>query len=331
MLTELALMPQVFDDDANTDDSRWLEHIRGLGRCMFRPGTAAATVVSDLYDGSCLPVLKSIVDSIRDHSVRTYAQGLLPKILDAGVWRPQHPSSDWPEDEEGWVKEAVAAHLQESLQRIIVTSHTYRQAHPECRAICSLAEFDEEKEATPSYRMVPMNISQQVEILRPLWLHAGFLAIGSSSIHCKGTDDADFVTELAHSMFSRPWRAEGLVLDIHTMAAGRADSENVQNQLFNIRRRFGPLAGRSGQIRVFLWPKILDRWLLAGSKAVSQTRPLSLKARWGITLNHVARRDDSPDMAPTTWTLLTAADTTQLYKRYYGQPKGLVHGPEVLS
>src|SRR5260370_41589892 len=104
MLTEFAITPDVLEHGVSDWTSQ--EHLRALQRGIFQHNAASPVVIADLYDGSwSVEALKAVI-RIKDQSARLLAQGFLTKLKRLHVKRPA--IGDWPGDESGWVREAIA-------------------------------------------------------------------------------------------------------------------------------------------------------------------------------------------------------------------------------
>ena len=71
------------------------------------------------------------------------------------------------------------------------------------------------------------------------------------------------------------------------------------------------------KVDLVLWPKLLDRYLLAGVYAEQSDGTKSRSPRWGISMQHIARKVDERTTAPPTpWSLLTRSQLLDEFDRY---------------
>src|SRR5687768_13945951 len=108
MLAEIALTPQVLDEDGQPDLDRWATQLKALMRRLKPRGGLQPLIVSDLYGGSLQHELKMVVGRNRRHPVaRRDAQQLWEMLRKLLLHRPAH-ADPYPENEVDWLIEARA-------------------------------------------------------------------------------------------------------------------------------------------------------------------------------------------------------------------------------
>ncbi len=177
MLTEFALTPSIFDEDAHEDKEAWRDQLRELISTMFPRTSVWPIVVSDLYAGSWSSHILPYIERIQDHRAKKCCQDLLSNMQRMLVVRPV--CGEWPQDDIAWSREAVATHQYEPIERIVSIATTKQTMAGEFSLIRSINEVMDagfwrgiESDASP--RMI---IPEQVSLLRKLCLHSEWVAI----------------------------------------------------------------------------------------------------------------------------------------------------------
>lgn len=296
MLAEFALTPEIFDEQAHPDRDAWWEQLRELGSGIFPRSTPCATVISDLYDGSWRHVAAELASAISDDRARRLCEGLLQKIADCLVHRPASKNAVWPEDEMAWAREAIASYSIEPIDRIITSATTCAAVAAGCDAVRSITEVTGSgfwrgpwEETSP-----PMRIDAQLACIRKICVHADFVCLISPEIYGGDGDETDFAVELIRCCHRRPAGFHPVDIEIHTEtflpnAAHPEFAEKLTKRVASVSNAIRQELLKGQKARVVVWPKLLDRVLIAGTKgdAQNQRRP-----RWGISMNHIARRSD---------------------------------------
>lgn len=300
MLVEVALTPQVFDDHCNSDMQSWLRCIDEMSHSMFPRGAASPAIATNLQWGQWSEHVKRIADQIVDQNARWKVQGLVRQLKEIAVSRPG--ITDQPSDEQEWAKEAVASHRHEPIGRIVLTDSLCERFHPngvQCSPIRDVqdAAFWSGIEREP----VPMDIVRQVAMLRPLCVHAHYLALKLPHLHGLDDDETPFAAALFESIFRRPDQFEIPTVELHIDGEG-LEGQRLANVLENIRQSFVGKVPVDTMINVYLWPHFADRMLIAGILTQSSGKP-ARSPRWGVGFNHIARPRDR--QRTTGWALMS--------------------------
>jgi hypothetical protein len=317
MLTEIAITPQFFDEESNSSGPQWREHLRQLGWRMFPsdPDAPSSLVISDLYSGSWSTEAGKVIKQIKDENTRHLAEKLWQMMRKALVMRSAL-SGDWPGDEEdSWVSEAIEAAKDSPIARILVTSGACRKLSDRSKLLRDLSHALEEgvPQSSPVRCPRPV-ISEQIELLRPFCFHGDFLAFISPYIKGAGDDETNFAIELMKQAANCP-NPDSVMFDIHTESPDGQSA--IDNRCANIRAKILRHCRALGRVRLFLWPKLLERHLIAGESEASGGSRRERKARWVISLTHPARRFDSVAGDRATFSLLPRNAGDQIFRRFY--------------
>lgn len=326
MLTEYALTPHLFDDRHNAADPEWLDRLRSFGGRLLpiAPHRVSNTIISDLCDGSwwanaVLPVVDDLERRQRlNPASRIPALDLLkelrPRIERVCVSRP-FCTDRLPETEEEWAREAFASSQNSQLPIHRIVGSSLLTHGPNWHRLHELRD-------EPFWDCIPVTqtpaavLERQLEAIRhPVQLYS-FLAFASPYLDAMGAGkDLAFAVEFIRHALNRP-AGFGPVrrIDLHTEGPFRQHERQpfAQRILDRIARDIGAAAC---VVRLFLWPDILERRLLAGHSN-GDKRPGVI---WAFSLTHVARPDtDGPEQEPPTFSVLSPGDASRLVARYYG-------------
>ena len=324
MLTEFALTPDLFDEQHHAGDPAWREKIRAFGRGLFPPSNPCPTIIADLFGGTWSYAVGQAIARAdprgADPSIIGLLQSLRSRLQRACVKRPAR--GDYPSDEAGWVRAACDFDGDAPIDRIVGTD-AFSQDRAGAARLSTLSRTgtDEFWNGITGTHSPRMDLGAQMDLLRPICLHATFICFASPHVYGSGSSDFDFATELITRALARPAdfpRVE--LLDIHTK--GEPDPVARESHrdfvLHELRSRVGP---PRPTVRLFFWPKLLERILLAGDVTIDAAGERAGKTRWALSLSHVARPVlDGPSADPTTWALLHDRDASRWHERLYGQP-----------
>jgi len=123
MLSEFALTPTLFDEDAHPDQAAWEQEIRSLAYCLF-PGRGypSPVILANLWSGEWENDVRRRIGRIKVPSVRLLSQTLLTKFREIMIPRPR-VAGKCPEDGEGWGREALESSNQIPLPKIFSCKH----------------------------------------------------------------------------------------------------------------------------------------------------------------------------------------------------------------
>jgi hypothetical protein len=291
MLAEFAFTPSIFDENIHDDKEAWREQLKELGRNMFPQVSACPAIVSDLYDGSWSRNATDIVNSIEDRKAKDLCLRILKNIRKVLVKRPI--CGDWPIDDSTWAREAVASNRVEAIERIVADNQTKMDLQQEFAMVRSLAEVEERgfwrgivSDASP--RMI---IKEQVYLLKKIWMHSDWVALINP--YCCGSEQ-DFTLELIQCAFRRSPVFGTSLFEIH----GQEDKIAA-----NIFGQIGSRLAHGQVVKIYSWPKLLDRLFLAGTFSFDSDGTKKKHVRWGVSMSHVAH-GNAPNAPTTEWKLL---------------------------
>jgi len=310
MLTEVALTPQVFDPENNPDTEPWLGCISELGHGFFPRGGAPPVMVANLQDGGWAGEVKNAVGRITDHRARVRVQQLASRLKEIVIDRPS--VNYWPDGEEGWANEAVASHKFEPIGRIVLTDGFGESYQPSAGKCCTLKQTCQDTfwEGIQSSGPVPMNIGQQVALLRPVCAHAHYLVLKLPHVRGSRDDETPFAAALFESAFRRSARFQPVQAELHVSGEG-LQGRALTNTVSNIHSSLAQALPRGSEVLLCLRPRFIDRKLVAGILTKSAGQVLRAP-RWAISFDHVARPHDNRSDA--TWSLIAPQNLAALAK-----------------
>jgi len=339
MLAEFALTPSIFEEEAHPDPDVWRDQLRELGHGMFPRGDAWPIMVSNLYEGSWHVLALQIVKAIKDQRARQLCQGILDNAAKTLVPRPAI-DPDWPSDELAWGREAIASNGVAPIDRIIASSKAHEVLLKECRFIRCIDEVLSSgfwrgpwENSSP-----PMRILDQVQTLRKLCIHSDFLCLLTPHIYGGSDDETDFAIEVIRSTFARPVGFHAPEIEIHTEAfepnPTAADFAPKLARLVNaITQCLRAVLAKGQLVRLVIWPKLLERLMIAGVHTQAPDGSTQRSPRWGISMNHIARKPDErkADFF-TEWKLLKRDSLGRWFDQYCKQAtSGHLHSSTISS
>jgi len=190
MFTEIALTPQVFNEDSNLSKELWLDSLYELGRGIFPRAAACPAMISNLYSGGWFDLVRNNIKGIVDHRVKRRVMELYQQMQNYLIQRPSE--SGWPEDEGDWIKEISRSHSKEVFARILLSDTFYQGYTADEKPVYSINHTNDGHsdfwECIRSDGNMKMNVDTQVRLLRPICLHAGYIALKTTAI-AGGDDD----------------------------------------------------------------------------------------------------------------------------------------------
>jgi hypothetical protein len=322
MLAEFALTPSVFEEEAQVDLDLWRDQLRDLGSRMFPVVSAWPVMVSDLHAGSWNELAKQTVKSIKDQKARILCEGILNNA--AKVLVPRPGIADWPDDAVAWGQEAIDSYAVEPIERIVACKPSFDVLTKKCNFIRCITEVPDAgfwKDISAD-QSPPMKILDQAATLRKLCVHSEFLSLLTSQIYGGSDDETDFAIELIRSAFRRPPGFPKPEIEVHTDAfesnPKAPDYAIKLTKLVNaVSQRIKPVIPGGEKVRLVIWPKLLDRLVIAGTYTEAATGVMQRSPRWGISMSHIARKPDEKiaDFY-TEWKLLKRDSLGRWFDRY---------------
>lgn len=333
MIGEFAFTPSVFDEAANSDAELWREQLRELGNAMFPRTAAWPVMVANLYAGSWHRIAMETARAVQEDRARKLCQGILDNIGKTLVHRPV-AGGDWPDDGGiAWGREALASHSAEPIDRIVCCRVVYTTLAGERQPVRCIDEVQAGgfwSEISNQWSQ-EMNIASQMAAIRKIALHADFLCLVTPHIRGMGNDETDFAVEMIRLALRRPAEFHSPEIEVHAEGPEKPASEDFAQRLTNVVSNTSKALRRAldiGQsVRLVLWPKLLDRYLIAGVYTETSGGKRLRSPRWGIAMSHIARRIDTCETkAPTSWSLVSRSQLGDLFDRFgTGAPSGMLH------
>jgi hypothetical protein len=322
MLAEFALTPSIFDEAAQADREIWRDQLTELGSNMFPKTAPWPVMISNLYGGSWDTIALSMVKAIKDPRVRVLCQNFLQNAATTLVKRPA--LGDWPaEDAIEWGREAISSHGTEPIERIVACKPAHDVLSQECPFIRNIGEVQTGgfwSEVSSQWPQT-LKIVDQVQALRKLCVHSEFLCLITPHIYGGSDDETDFALALIRSALQRPADFCPVEIEIHTEAPENPASSDFTQRLGKmvgaISKSLRSVLARGQQIRLVFWPRFLDRYLVAGVYTETSDEKRIRSPRWGVAMQHIARKaDDRATKPPTSWSLLSKNQLGDEFQRY---------------
>jgi hypothetical protein len=339
MLAEFALTPSIFDETRHADKELWRDQLRELGANMFPRTAPWPVMISNLYGGSWESVALQVVQSIKDQKARVLCEDLLQNAAKTLVHRPVH-HDDWPgEDGAAWGREAISSHSVEPIDRVVACRPAHKVLAAECRFIRSIDEVREPSfwnDITSSWSQT-MKIGDQIDSLRKLCVHSEFLCLITPHIYGGSDDETDFVVKLIESCFRRPAGFVSVEVEVHTEAPDKPAGSDYPTRLANrthaLKSSWKQALIPGHKARLVLWPKLLDRFVIAGVYTELGPGKRVRSPRWGVSLQHIARKaDERASIPPTHWSLLARKELGDQFQQYCKDGvSGCVRSDEIMG
>ncbi len=164
-----------------------------------------------------------------------------------------------------------------------------------------------------------MEIPRQIEILKTLCVHSRFVAFITPHINGGEDDESDFAVELIRQMNRKPHGFPSSIIEIHTEGPrnARPGDPAFNNYISAIIKKMKRDLGPGFEFTLVIWPHFIDRLLIAGDLSEDTASNSVKKARWAISMNHVARKADTNKSLPNTeWKLLKNDRVSYWTRRY---------------
>lgn len=341
MIKEIAITPFVFDEDFNAGLRNWLSCMRKLASSMFPERYPCPYVVSNLHGGNWGAVTVNKIQEIRDHRAKTTVQQFYSKLCDVLVDRPSTRNFDWPGgDDKFWADEALRLSQAkgESIDRIVVCNDTAEAIRTDGGFVWKLTEVEVDRfwEGMQPNDSVPMSIGEQMQRLRLLCLHTGVMAFYSKHIRGAADDETAFAKALIRCAGARPGSYGDVTIDIHTEYPkdqnGYFSEEQARTRISNVKQSLSGLSSSKLTVRLFFWKwtvGILNRIFLAGEMRTRSGESVP-KFKWGISMDHVARRSDDTSQV-CEWKLLKQDRVGNWARRFYQGNSQPELGPLVIQ
>jgi hypothetical protein len=322
MLTEVALTPHTFQVCA-TQPAEWANQLRALNQRLLYYGGQCPLIFSNLNTNSAYrtPAWHAEVRRIVGAAPKQHRQlvaDLLQRIEEHLVTRPSHGQVRVTGEELHWVREAIAPGPGFPIDQVVVTL----AGQPAARGLRADAVCVNRLDREPFWGAITvcafpsMDITRQVQLLGPIWLHAQVLAVVLPyGLDTSRTGEANWFFTFASRAFGRPAEHGEPVIELHASFDGNgADMKaqgvayaQVANWLDEARQQAG-LRGHEFSLvvraRSHGSQRFIARRLFAGERVNVGTGVPDVRVRWGVALEHVALRTDAPTQTPPTFTLL---------------------------
>jgi hypothetical protein len=342
MLTEIALTPHTFQQ-CTLSPTDWADQLRALNRRLFYYGDQCPLLFSNLNEGAHSPAWRAevarIIGAARGQYRRLLAD-LLALIEPYLVVRPSVGQVRVTGDELHWVREAINTPAGFAIDQLVVTLSSLAAAqrlHADSRCINRL-EQEVFWNAITLAVFPPMNIQSQVEVLRPLWLHAAVLALVLPyGLERKTPNESPWFFEFAGRALSRPVQHGVPRIELHTSFDGNGNDlitqgtshPDVADFINRTRAKLAPGQQIDLYVRARSYgsQRFIARRLFAGDFANVGTSTPNVRVRWGVALEHVAIPGDAPNQTPPTFSLLPRQQADSQFRFECRNPDPRLLGP----
>ena len=316
MLTELALLPSVFDADSNPDPEEWRRLLERCNTFLGMPSLSAGFVVSDLYGGSWQHEILRRIKDIHDQSCRQSSQDLLKACLKLLVDRPGCHATH-PEGDKEWAQEAHASHRRAAIDRILVADTAAASA----KGVCPDAKAFSAVGPNPFWdtalgaRALPMDMQEQVQALGRVLLHSHWIAIKDPHALSNGED---FVVELFKQACTRPTEFGPVRMEVHTEALKSGD-QGQQKRAGFLNTKFGRWARPGDTVDLYFWSTHFVERHLVGGTFTSRNGCQRKRKRWCISMTHTAWSGDVRSESATFTLVAGERPGTSVYDRFVAE------------
>ena len=181
-----------------------------------------------------------------------------------------------------------------------------------------------------------MEVTAQVQALRPLWLHGQLVAV---VLPYALDSEADWFFEMTRQAWARPAGYQRPKLELHVSSLREDNDADIKAQgdkhwrlrdfLVRVRSKLSKgmafhlyvRAGHHGSQR------FISRRLFAGEEKDVGTGIPEIRVRWGISLEHVASLNDAPNQTSPTFTLLRREQAKKQFDSECRNPGACLFGP----
>ena len=161
-----------------------------------------------------------------------------------------------------------------------------------------------------------MRINEQVKSVRTILLHSDFVLLISPYIQNRDNDETEFARTLIQSAFRRPDGWKEPEIEIHTCAPVDGPTE-LENVVQHTSKALRSVLTTGQKVKLVVWPKFLDRYLIGGINTVSSKGLHMRSPRWGVSMSHIARnKDDDEDRRRTSWSLMMPTPVGDQFEQY---------------
>lgn len=310
MLSEIAITPSAFKWGIQDKSMDWVGE---LERVLFPRVGDVPLVLCDLRNGEWFKSIARSIAMISNSTQRGRAQSLLAKLQVDLMSIPRSSTlTESPCDESMWIEEAIAANSILPIGMAFTTSPEarLRTLHP------SRIGSDEIDRQLESSRHVPRELNSQVVQLRNLLWHSHWVIVRFPQIRGGEHDEIQTVKQVAE-LLGRPvcsspqLTARQLEVQLNPKALGTYSFKKLEKCFRDWR-----IGGVTISLTVSK-EKYVNRELLAGDVVSSDGEEIK-RARWYLTMQHVAIKRSDPSAENNTWS-------------YFGRKKAHERWQKILS
>lgn len=303
MLAEYFLSPDIFEAE-ELELRRRLDELQDA----FLPRRNISTFVAcQLGCEKWQLATRNSIRGIKNSDLRSKVMVFFERLVsEASVHRPLSSVSD-PQSAVEWLNAAKESSDKVCLDGILAANHLF-----ESDDVLSMNAFYERErfERYSNPRFVEYSEAAQSIALRTICLHADWLILRLPQI--RGGMDDEIVTvkqviKLSSNRFPEQRKCH---VEVHIPVPPRIPKTNLK---MSVERELDSLRGGLAELSIKMLDgkQFIDRELLAGEWAIRSDNDVMPRARWLITMSHVAVGSRRNGITPATWSLFGRKDAHQ--------------------
>ena len=295
MLAEFIITPDVF----SASDEVLRGRLNELQDVLLPRRSSPRFVICKLGSDKWQTAVARKIAAIPNQELRINAQMLFERLVtEVSVDRPL-PQADDPTSEREWISSGERSSRQIALDGIVAS-----ESISEAEIVLSVARFVSDQYCVrfPNPRFVERTEESQVAPLRTICLHSDWMILRLPQL--RGSVDDEIVT-LKQVMNLASVRSPGQTkcsVEIHLCKQRRIPDDRLKKVLED---ELSCFRGSMAEVNLKFAPKnFTDRQIIAGEWARMPNDQRARRARWLITMTHVAigrRRESSSEQC--TWSL----------------------------
>ena len=302
MLAEFLLTPDALSDN---DDRNGTDVVRELTECFFPSRATPLALVCKLGEEWEQAASKKIA-RISNSNHRQGAMSLFQKLLrEICIVRPAVQRTS--DNESDWVIAGTTSANHVPLSKIVVSN----QITPPATLGVSIKEFVSHEfwEQFPNPRLVGRETAMQEPVLRAICTHSDWIILRLPQIHGGSDDEIVTVKQIVRLATKLPHGYTKSDIELQIPLDSRPNAADLLQAVKNVLQT---LVSPGVNLKVIVVPQgaFVNREMLAGDYAKDSSGHKKRRARWWVTMNHVAvgtRRDAGRDDA-NSWCLYSRRD-----------------------
>lgn len=280
MLAEFLLTPEALSDN---DGRNGTDVVRELTECFFPSRATPLALVCKLGEEWVQAASRKIA-LISNSSHKQNAMSLFQKLVsEICVDRPSVQLAS--DNESGWIAAATMSANHVPLSKIIAS----QQFSPATTLVASIKEFVSHEfwEQFPNPRLVGRNTASQEPVLRAICTHSDWLILRMPQIRGGSDDEVVTVKQIVRLATKLPHGFTKSDIELQIPLDNRP---NAADLLRAVKYELQSAVSPGVNLKVIVIPQgsFVNREMLAGDYATDSSGNQKRRARWWVTMNHVA-------------------------------------------